>query len=398
MDLVIVGGGIGGLAAALAAVGRVESIVVLERYEEFGEIGAGMQLSPNAFVALAELGVVERVRRASVPVRELLLLDAFTGSSLARLPLDETFEREFGAPYAVVHRGELHRALVDACRAEPSIRLATDAHVVGFSEENDSVETRLADGRAVRSSCLIGADGLRSVIRSQLLGDGAPRLSGHVAYRALVAAEDFPSGLVRDAAVLWAGPAMHVVHYPLVGGSAFNLVATAVAGVAEYFAGRETTRNTVLAQFSGVADELSALLEVPTSWRAWALCDRPPTPRWTSRRVGLLGDAAHPMLQYAAQGACQALEDAVALGAALSEHEPAHALSRYEAVRSGRTARVQQLARWLGETVYHATGPAAIERSVMLDAMTPMALREAARWLYAWDASTQAAASAIGRE
>lgn len=381
---VIVGGGIAGLATALAIAPHASSVTVLERSPRFHEIGAGMQLSPNAFAALAELGVKDDVLAHAIRVESLSVLDAQSGDTLISLPLDDRFEAEFGGPYAVVHRGALHRTLLDACRRTSAIRLVTNAEVNGVTEFNDSIAANLADGTTVAGDALIGADGLHSVVRARVIGDGAPVPAGHVVYRAVIAAERFPEDLPAKSSVLWAGPGMHVVHYPLADGTSFNVVATRVEPVDEMFANREVDPVHVRTAFADVAAPLRRLLDVPPQWRAWSIADRMPVDTWHLGRAMLIGDAAHPMLQYAAQGACQALEDAVVLARLVATLDAIDAIASLGSVRAARTARVQQTARWLGEAIYHPAEASRHTRDVMLAALDEEALMSALRWLYSW--------------
>lgn len=381
---IIVGGGIAGLASALALAPHASSVTVLERNSRFQEVGAGIQLSPNAFAALDELGVKEAVLTRSIRVQRLTVLDAQSGGTLVDFPLDDRFEAQFGHPYAVVHRGALHRTLLDACRRLAAIRLITNANVNGLTEHDDSITANLADGRVFVGDVLIGADGLNSSVRAQVVGDGAPEPAGHVVYRAVISAEQFPADLPARSSILWAGPDMHVVHYPLADGASFNLVATRVEPVNEMFANREIQAAWVRSAFANVAPPLRRLLDAPAHWRAWSIADRAPVRTWHRGRAVLMGDAAHPMLQYAAQGACQAIEDAVIFARLVGAVGANDAVASLGPARAGRTARVQQTARWLGDAIYHPAGVPRRARDVMLKSLDHAKLTASLQWLYAW--------------
>ncbi len=381
--VVIAGGGIGGLAAALGLARAGQRPLVLERQPAFGELGAGIQLAPNAFKALGRLGVPPRPGPEAVLIDELRLMDAVSARTLAVLPLRDGFAARYGAPYAVVQRGHLHGTLLEACRAA-GVELRPGAEVTGYRQDDAGVTVLLRSGEPVRAAALVGADGLRSAVRRRVTGDGEPVPSGHVTFRALVPAARMPAPLRRAAAVLWAGPGCHVVHYPLAGGERYNLVATRDLGATGTAGGRPVGREEVLAHFGGLCALPAALLEAGADWRAWVLCDRPPGRRWQDGRVVLLGDAAHPMLQYAAQGACMALEDAACLAQETDGGEPdfGKVFARYAEARQDRTARVQRVSRLMGERVYHPAGPAAAARTAMLAALDGPAMHAELDWLY----------------
>ncbi|RLV01640.1 salicylate hydroxylase [Streptomyces griseocarneus] len=316
--VLVAGGGIGELAAAVGVAACGERVAVLERHGTFGELGAGIQLGPNAFHALDVLGVGGAVRAGAVHVDELRFMDGTTGERAAAMPLAGTYRERFGNPYAVARRVDLHRALLDACRARPGrISLVGGAADASYEQRGGAVTAVTEDGRRFTGHVLIGADGIRSAVRQQLLGDGEPLVSGHTTYRSVLPMARVPRELRWNAVALWAGPKWHVVHYPVGGGAFLNLVATRDNGATEHVIGRAVERAHVLGQLPGLADTPRELLALGEDWREWVLCDRDPVDRWTDGRVALLGDAAHPMLQYAAQGACMALEDAVVIARAL---------------------------------------------------------------------------------
>ena len=317
--ILIAGGGIGGLAAALALAQKGIPSLVLEKASQLGEIGAGIQLGPNAFHCFDRLGVGEAARGMAVYIDKLRLMDAMADGEITHIDLGEAFRARFGNPYAVVHRGDLHGVLLKGCRDHELIELRTSADVTGYDQDGAGVAARLADGETLRGAALIGADGLWSNVRRQVTADGAPRVSGHTTYRSVIPTEHMPEDLRWNAATLWAGPKCHIVHYPLSGWKVFNLVVTYHNDAPEPVAGKPVPVEEVRRGFTHVCQRAQSIISHGKDWRMWVLCDREPTDRWIDGRVALLGDAAHPMLQYMAQGACMAMEDAVCLADLLAQ-------------------------------------------------------------------------------
>lgn len=367
MNLVVIaGGGIAGLATALCLDAAGHPVTVVEKYD-FTEIGAGIQLAPNAFHALDQIGVGAAVRESAVFIDELSLRDGVSGEVVQKLLLTDDYRRRFGNPYAVVHRGDLYQALLEECRARPGIELLARRQVVTYVDGPEHVEVVTDDGVRRRAAALVGADGLRSSVRAQLVGDGAPRISGHTIYRTVIPMEQVPEHLRWNTVTLWAGPGRHFVHYPIHRGQFLNLAATRDDGAAVEVAGEPVERAHVLAEFADMSATARELLALGHDWRTWVLCDRDPLDVWNAGRVTLIGDAAHPMLQYAAQGACQALEDAVALGRHLSHLDSLPArLSAFCAERRDRAALAQRTARLLGSRIYHPQGLEATARNAYL--------------------------------
>lgn len=383
-DILIVGGGIGGLATALSIAEQGHRAVVLERARQFAEIGAGIQLGPNAFRALDRLGVGDKARERAVFIDELRFMDGTTGERVAGMPLTGAYRTRFGNPYAVVHRGDLYQTLLEACRANEDVVLRAATPVVRYSQTADVVTAHTANGEAFRGVALIGADGIRSGIRGQLVGDGGPRISGHSIYRSVIPMDLVPHDLRSNTVTLWAGPKWHFVHYPIGGGEFLNLAATRDDDARQELTGVPVEKTFVLDQFPSLSETARRLLELGNDWRSWVLCDRDPIDVWTDGRVALLGDAAHPMLQYAAQGACQALEDAVVIGGLLDgcPSEVPQRLEKYNAERRERTARTQLVARELGTRLYHPAGEKALERNAMLSAFSATELHDRVAWLH----------------
>ncbi|ALG09741.1 3-hydroxybenzoate 6-monooxygenase [Kibdelosporangium phytohabitans] len=382
-EIVIVGGGIGGLATALAVARHGHSVLVLERADRFGEIGAGIQLAPNGMHALERLGLEEKVRALAVNVDELRFMDGITGEHVVSMPLTESYRRRFGNPYVVVHRAELHTVLLDACRASPGIKLRGGATAAGYEQDATSATVVLTTGERVTGDAVIGADGINSALRGHLVGDGEPRVSGITVYRAVIPMESVPVELRWNAVTWWAGPKCHFVHYPIAGGKYLNLAASSDDGATVAFAGVPASKTHVRDEFAKLGRTPRRLLELGEDWKSWVLVDREPVDEWTDGRVTLLGDAAHPMLHYAAQGACMSLEDAVVLGDLLdcSAAELAGRFVQYNAVRRGRTARVQRLSRQSIQ-LWHPAGARASDRNEMLSSMSTTDLHDYIAWMH----------------
>jgi salicylate hydroxylase len=384
LPILIAGGGIGGLAAAYALARKGFPVRVLEQAPEFKEIGAGIQLGPNIFRALDNVGLRDAVLADAHVPPGMEMRCAISGDLVIRIPLDDPrFRARFQQPYAVTHRADIHGAIFRACQGDNRITLETGRTVESFEEDADGVTVMLQSGERIRGRALIGCDGMWSKIREQIVGDGKPRVSGHIAYRAVLKKDEVPKDLWRPDVVLWAGPRTHLVHYPLRRGELYNLVA--VFHSDRYVEGwnEEVNPDELWAHFKGQRPEVLRMLERIETWRMWVLCGREPVKVWSKGRVALLGDAAHPMLQYLAQGACMAVEDAVALAdqaAAQPDDLPA-AFHAYWQQRYLRTARVQIMARVYGD-FYHARGPAAELRQQLLGPRTPEQSYEGIAWLY----------------
>jgi 3-hydroxybenzoate 6-monooxygenase len=381
--VLIVGGGIGGLAAALALARKGLKSRVLEQAPEFKEIGAGIQLGPNVFKMFARLGLTEEVSRIAWFPDRLVMMDCVTATEVTRITLGEDFRAAFKFPYAVIHRADLHQAILEACRASGVVSLETSRKVTGVADRADGVSVTLADGSTIDGAALIGADGLWSTIRQHVVGDGDPRVSGHIAYRAVLATEEVPETMRIGSMVIWAGEKTHLVHYPLRGGELTNLVAVFHSN--KYEEGWDSYGDPaeLHERFAGTCSQVRTMLGKIEEWRMWVLCDREPIKEWCRGRVTLLGDAAHPMLQYLAQGACMAIEDAVCLADKAVERQGdfASAFRDYNMQRYLRTGRVQIMARVYGE-FYHASGVARELRNMMLGARSQADGIAGMQWLY----------------
>ncbi|MFJ8960974.1 FAD-dependent monooxygenase [Lentzea sp. NPDC102401] len=381
MTVLVVGGGIGGLATALGLARAGQRVTVLEAAAVFEEIGAGIQVGPNGFRMLDSVGVGGAVRARAVHVDELRLRCGVSGRQIAGLPVDEGFRERFGT-YAVVHRNDVLTPLLDACQNDERIDLRVSSGVEAYTQDAGGVTAVLRSGDLVHGEALIGADGLRSAVRRQLVGDGDPQVSGHTTFRAVIPAQDVPRSLKENVVTLWAGPRYHVVWYVIAGGRYVNLVATTDNGATDPMTGKPVEHAEVMKHFTPLCDDATRIMELADEWRAWVLCDRAPITNWQDSRVVLLGDAAHPVLQYAAQGACQALEDAVCLSSVFDPRDVAGSFARYVALRSERTARVHHASRWMGREVYHPAGEAATVRDAMFASWTATDLHERLEWLY----------------
>ena len=383
-SILIAGGGIGGLSAALGLARAGFAVTVLEKAAALGEIGAGIQLGPNAFHAFDRLGVGPAARAMAVYIDQLRLMDAITGEDITTIDLGDAFRARFGNPYAVVHRGDLHGVLLQACREQPRIALRVSSQVAGYEQDGAHVTALLASGEHVHGAALIGADGLWSAVRRQVVGDGPPRVSGHTTYRSVIPTEQMPEDLRWNAATLWAGPKCHIVHYPLSGWKVFNLVVTYHNDAPEPVAGKPVAMDEVMKGFEHINERARKIIRHGSDWKLWVLCDREPVPNWVDGRVALLGDAAHPMLQYMAQGACIAMEDAVCLAAEMGERKDdiEVALKRYLAKRVLRATRVQLQSRAIGEHIYHPAGNHAVLRNAIMRAKNSADWYETLAWLY----------------
>ncbi len=385
LPVLIVGGGIGGLATALAVARTGIPVHLIEQAPEFAEIGAGLQIGANATRVMHRLGVLEAVERVAVHPERAVMRDATTGDKLTGLTLGDTYRRRYGFPYLVMHRSDLLQILLDACLAQDGLTLETGRTVVGVDQDEDSVTVRCADGGTYETEVLLAADGLNSRIR-RLFSDDEPVCSGYVAYRGTMPIEEVATGVEDNDVVLWIGPGVHLMQYPVRRGELYNQVA--VFASPSFAGGNEVwgTPEELDDAFAGTVEAVRTSAGSTSKARHWPLYDREPLDRYVLGRVALLGDAAHPMLQVLGQGACQALEDAVCLADQLARHpdEPVKALAGYEDQRLPRTTRCQRTARPWAE-LWHLRDPLAIAlRDRILRDRAPDDYRDV-DWLYAAD-------------
>ncbi|MDP3170318.1 MAG: 3-hydroxybenzoate 6-monooxygenase [Polaromonas sp.] len=383
LPILIAGGGIGGLATALVLARDGHPVTVLEQAASFGEIGAGIQLGPNIFRMFAWLGLTDVVSKVSFFPPGLAMKDVCTGEKIVRVPLGDVARATYGFPYGVIYRADLHQVFLDACAVQENVTLRTGAKLESFDQSGTSVRVHLAGGEVIAGAALIGADGIWSKVREAVVGDGKPRVSGHIAYRAVLKREDVPAHLWSDDVLLWGGEKTHLVHYPLRRGELFNLVAVFHSN--KYDEGWNTFGDSaeLSERFAQACPQVQELLGKIETWKMWVLCDREPVKNWTDRRVTLMGDAAHPMLQYLAQGAGQAIEDAVVLREALrSTHgDVAPAFQKYQQARYLRTGRVQLTARLYGD-IYHAAGVQRELRNQLFQSGKESAGFAGLQWMY----------------
>ena len=393
LPVIVAGGGIGGLAAALALVRQGFSVKVLEQAPEIGEIGAGIQLGPNAFHAFDALGIGEKARSRAVYTDEMVMHDAVDGSLVGRIPTGEAFRKRFGNPYAVIHRVDVHKSLLEGAQETGKVEFLTSTRALRIEQDADSVTVFDQHGTAHQGIALIGADGVKSVVREQFVGDPA-RVTGHVVYRAVIDKKDFPADLQWNAAAIWVGPNCHLVHYPLRGGEQYNVVVTFHSRGQEEWGVTDGSAEEVQSYFQGICPQARQLIDLPKTWKRWATADREPIGQWSFGRVTLLGDAAHPTTQYMAQGACMAMEDGVTLGEALrvNNNDFIKAFDLYQRSRVARTARIVLSSREMGR-IYHAKGVERLVRNDLWKGRTPERFYDAMEWLYGWNVGNCLAAT-----
>jgi 3-hydroxybenzoate 6-monooxygenase len=382
-QVIIVGGGIGGLAAALALARKGIPAQVIEQAPEFKEIGAGIQLGPNVFRMFEVLDLTAPIGALAVFPNNLIMMDSVTGQEVTRIPLGDPFRNRFHYPYALIHRADLHKVFLQACQTSDLIKLDASQKVVKVDERADGVIVHTESGKEYRGAALIGADGLWSTIRQMVVGDGKPNVAGHITYRAVLPTSEMPEQWRWRDMVLWAGEKVHLVHYPLRTGELFNLVAVFHSDRYEEGWDSYGDPTELHERFAKTCEPVRTLLNKIESWRMWVLCDRPPIKEWSRGRITLLGDAAHPMLQYLAQGAGMSIEDAVCLAdrVAASNGDYPAAFLAYQQARYLRTGRVQIMARVYGE-FYHASGVAKELRNMMLGSRSAADAMEGMAWLY----------------
>ncbi|WP_090142146.1 FAD-dependent monooxygenase [Limnohabitans sp. DM1] len=384
-QVVIAGGGIGGLAAALASAQRGVPVQLLERAAQLSEVGAGIQIGPNVTRILQAWGLGAALAQVAAFPKQLQARDAQTGQVLGTLPLGERAQTRYGAPYATIHRADLQGLLHTAVQAA-SVNVRLGQTVQGWRVTADGLEVNTVNGPSVQADALIGADGVWSAVRQQLLGDVPARFTGHLAYRALVAQADLPAHLRSDQVTVWMGPRLHVVHYPVRSGQWLNLVAIVHGAKPEQSQDWDQAGHTqaLMQAMGAVGRDLHERLASVPAWRQWALHDRVPVSRASDMaqgRVALLGDAAHPMRPYLAQGAGMAIEDAQALAQCLSVGNATvpEQLKAYAQARWARNARVQARAIRNGR-IFHAQGAVALGRNLSMRLMGGRLMDQP--WLY----------------
>jgi 2-polyprenyl-6-methoxyphenol hydroxylase-like FAD-dependent oxidoreductase len=381
--ILIVGGGLGGLTTALALARRGRSARVLEGGPEFGAIGYGIQFGPNVFHVFDRIGITEQVLAAADTPVALLMMDALTGKELVRIPTGASFRARFKHPYIVIHRVDLHNVLLDACRHSDRIELVPEAMVTAFEDRGDRVAVSTADGRTFTGAAVVAADGVRSLFRGKLIGDGEPRPIGYVATRTIVPIAALTADVPRDCVLLWGGPGFHIVHYPLRHNTLFNIAAVLRTSTYAERSDAATHRAELETTYRDAHPAMRALTAMmDLSWRR-PIGDRDPVRRWHKGRIVLIGDAAHAPLQSLAQGACMAIEDGLCLAELIhaADGDFAAAFPRFTAARLIRTARVQLESRALWE-FYHAEGIARDVRNATAANWDETHMFDCLAWLY----------------
>jgi len=389
-SIVIAGAGIGGLTAALALAAKGFRVSVFEQAPRLEAVGAGIQLSPNATRVLRDLGVGDLLETSVVVPAALMVRSAASGRPIVRMPLGAEAERRHGAPYWMVHRGDLQAALVAAAEANPDITITLGAKVEDYAIHRHGLTVRVRHGAGLAEEhciAVIGADGLWSSLRSRIGNREKPRFRKRTAWRSLIAATEVPEPFRESLVQLWLGGDAHLVHYPVRAGAAINIVAIAHDSQERPGWSAEGAQRDLMEHFArgNWSQDARGLLMLPAAWQTWSLYDMPELPQWGDGPVTLLGDAAHPMLPFLAQGAGMAIEDAAILARSLarSPGDVPTALRAYEQARRPRTALVQQASRRNG-AIYHKAGPAAFIRNIGMQVLGGRRLISRYDWIYDW--------------
>ena len=382
--VLIAGGGIGGLSTAIALGRRGIPSTVMERSSFADQTGAGIQLGPNATSVLRDLGVLDRIKNRLFRPESVVIFDAVSGERLASMPLGGTIEKAYGAPYLTLHRADLHAGLIAACRTLWNIELLEHIPATGVGSYDDRIVVTSEGRKSREGSCLVAADGLWSEVRQRIAPGSSLRYAGATAWRALQPRLSTAAPFDAPNVGLWLGPRAHLVHYPVLGGAALNIVVIVENDEAPKDLAAEANPGPLLARLEGWAKPVRDLAAEARSWRCWPLYRLSSLRKWHDGRILLIGDAAHPVLPYLAQGAALAIEDAAVVAEHFARHrgEPHLAFRDYEAARRRRTADVQRLARLYG-WAYHWRGPLAAMRNTLLKRSSPQRLLERLAWLYA---------------
>jgi len=383
--MLVAGGGIGGVAVALALSKVGVRCRVLERKPVFEEAGAGIQIGPNGVWVLRAIGVAAALAPAAGAPGEIEVRDGVRGAMLATVPLGDHIEARHGAPYWTVHRADLHAALLNSAQRDPAINIETGFQVDRLEATADGVRLIAVDGRAANGAAVIGADGLWSKVRNYVADPVELRPAGWSAYRTVIGAAALPSGLNRNAVGLWLAPRAHAVHYPVRGSMQTALVVILPQTEASEGWAREVDRDALLARLAGLAPDLRSVVSAGEGWKAWSLFNVPRLSRWSNGRVALLGDAAHPVLPFLASGGVLALEDAAVLASCVqaSGADYPAAFDAYAKLRRARVMAVAAGARRNGG-IYHMGGAAALVRNLAMRAIAGPRLLGRYDWLYGW--------------
>jgi salicylate hydroxylase len=384
LNVAIAGGGIGGIATALTLAEHGIASRVYERRAAFPEEGAGIQIGPNGTRILQRLGVAELLQdRAAVP-DGLSVRDGKTGRELTRLPFGAWIANRHGAPYWTMHRKDLHGALRQRAEANPLIELRTGTEIISFSSRDDGIGIT-GGGETSNASALVCADGLWSNLRNEIAPAAVPQPVGKAAFRCVVPADDLPRELTPNAVHIWLAPGAHAVHYPVSAGRDIALVIISGDTLREPGWDTAASHEAACEKVRDFAHPLQTLVAKARAWRCWSLYEMPPLERWSNGRAVLLGDAAHPVLPFLAQGAVLALEDAATLAASLADRGNAveASLQNYEQARRKRAIRVVEASRRNGR-IYHMAGAAALTRDTTMRIAPPTRVMAGFDWLYGW--------------
>lgn len=386
LPIIVVGGGIAGLAAALALGQQGQRVQLLEQADQIGTIGYGVQIGPNITPMMAQLGIADAVKKASYLPEQILLYEAYTGDQLAHIPLKtpEFHARYQQLPYIAIHRVDLHEILLAACKQQANISLSQSTTVVDYAAEQDHVKVMTDQGEAMFGKALIAADGLRSKLRSRLNPSDAPRDTGYVAHRTIIPMKDAPASLQkRQGVTMWTGDGFHVIYYPLRNATELNLVLVVKLPEGVNNITDEAYKLHIDALMTQVTPEARDAIALMNLERRWAIADRTPIRHWSQGRMTLLGDSAHATLQSLAQGAGMAFEDAIVLAELVKKHghDFSSAFKELQRLRFLRTSRVQLESRALWD-VYHCAGVDAEVRTQQFKEKTPEDFYRCLDWLW----------------
>lgn len=383
LPIIVVGGGIGGVATALALSRKGYATHVLEQAPEIREIGAGIQMPPNAFKAFESLGVLDAIQNLAAYPERLVLGDMLSGEVVYQAPIDDEFVRRFGFRYALLHRGDILETLLQACRKSHLVTFEVGSRVVDFDDLGDRVIVKTATGRSHEGRAIVACDGLWSETRAELFGAAPPQTDYYILCRGVVPVADIPQDLYSQSVTMWGGPELDFFHYPLRRDEIFNIGASYRDPTIKLDDGYpQGNRDVMNFRFRDACSHVKKLLNYIDVSRAWILYDRPPLKNWTKGRVTLLGDAAHPTYIYISQGACMALEDAVVLAEMVDQADTIErAFTAYENARYLRTAHVQWTSRQFGE-LYHASDVHRNLRNHLLSNAAPSSLYDTLGWIW----------------
>lgn len=366
--MLVIGGGIGGLTTALTLAKKGVYVKVLEQAPEFLEVGAGIQLAANATRILKEIDVLDRLKDIAVFPKRFVIMDAFTGEELSALDLGETYQKRYGGPYIVLHRADLQNTLYETAKESDFIELLTNQHIVNSTTTENGIEIETATGEIIHGQAVVGADGIWSKQRPKVVTDDVV-CSQYVAYRGTLNMDEMKDKVQTDDVYMWIGPNLHLIQYPVRSGKLYNQVV--VFKSPNYSPEIEHTDQWGTPEemdqvFAGTCDVVQHAISFISRQRRWPMYDRNPITNWTNGKMTLLGDAAHPMLQYLAQGGCQAIEDAACLAEIFTTTEQVEdAFIKYQEMRIPRATFIQNGARIWGEIAHATDAPTILLRNTL---------------------------------